>query len=96
MAASPDPGADPVIRQYRERITDNDRAIVEAVNARLRLVRELKAYKDHAGLGFVDPQREEHMLAYALRANRGPLSDDGLRRFFATLLELTKSEVADV
>jgi chorismate mutase len=29
---------DPLIRQLREQISDNDRAIVEAINARLKLV----------------------------------------------------------
>ena len=29
---------DPLIRQLREQISDNDRAIVEAINTRLRLV----------------------------------------------------------
>jgi chorismate mutase len=33
---------DPVIRQFREQISDNDRAIVEAMNARLKLVARLK------------------------------------------------------
>jgi chorismate mutase len=29
---------DPLIRQLREQISDNDRAVVEAINARLKLV----------------------------------------------------------
>ena len=29
---------DPVVRQIREEISDNDRAIVEAINKRLKLV----------------------------------------------------------
>ena len=44
-----DENADPVIRQYREKISDNDRALVEALNKRLRLVAELKKYKDAEG-----------------------------------------------
>ena len=33
------------------------------------------------------------MFRYLDRANRGPLSSDGLRRIYAALLELTKDEV---
>jgi hypothetical protein len=33
------------------------------------------------------------MLNYLLRANRGPLSADGLREFFTEILDLTKREV---
>ena len=84
---------DPLIRQLREQISDNDRALVEMVNKRLQLVARLKRYKESRGIGFLDPEREEWMLAYLSRANRGPLSDDGLRDFFASLLELTKREV---
>ncbi len=85
---------DPLIRQLREQISDTDRAIVEAINARLKLVARLKEYKESRGLSFVDPEREEWMLSYLTRANRGPLSADGLQEIFAELLDLTKREVA--
>ena len=84
---------DPIIRQLREQISDNDRAIVEAINNRLKLVARLKGYKESRGLSFVDPEREEWMLQYLARANRGPLSADGLREIFEALLDLTKREV---
>jgi chorismate mutase len=84
---------DPLIRQLREQISDNDRAIVEAINARLKLVAQLKGYKESRGLSFVDPEREEWMLQYLARANRGPLSDDGLRQIFEEILDLTKREL---
>ncbi len=84
---------DPLIRQLREQISDTDRAIVEAINARLRLVARLKLYKESRGLGFVDPDREEWMLQYLQRANRGPLSQEGLQELFEEILDLTKREV---
>jgi len=84
---------DPIIRQLREQISDNDRRLMEAVNKRLELVARLKRYKESRGIGFVDPEREEWMLQYLQRANRGPVSAEGLREFFARVLELTKREV---
>ena len=84
---------DPFIRQVREQISDNDRAIVDSINARLKLVARLKGYKESRGLDFVDPDREEWMLQYLARANRGPLSSDGLRELFEEILALTKREV---
>ena len=86
---------DPFIRQLREQISDTDRSIVEAVNTRLKLVARLKGYKESRGLSFVDPEREEWMLQYLQRANRGPVSAEALREFFERVLELTKREVAD-
>ena len=86
---------DPFIRQTREQISDTDRKLVEALNARLELVGRLKRYKDSHGIGFVDPEREEWMLQYLQRVNRGPLSQEGLEAFFTHLLDLTKREVSD-
>jgi chorismate mutase len=85
---------DPIMRQLREQISDNDRKLVEAINARLNLVAKLKRYKEQKGIDFVDPEREEWILAYLQRANRGPLSTGGLREFFTRVLELTKKEVS--
>ena len=84
---------DPLIRQLREQISDTDRSIVEAINARLKLVARLKQVKESRGIEFVDPEREEWQLRYLQRANRGPLSDAGLREIYAELLDLTKREV---
>ena len=88
-----DENADPAIRQYREQISDNDRALVEALNKRLRLVAQLKKYKETRGVEFVDLQREEWILQDLARANRGPVSNDGLRDFYAAVFDLTKREV---
>jgi chorismate mutase len=91
--AGPDT-SDPLIRQLREQISDNDVAIVEAVNARLKLVARLKRVKEESGIDFLDPAREEWMLQYLTRANRGPLSPEGLREIYTELLDLSKREVA--
>lgn len=85
---------DPVIRQLREQLSDNDVKIVEAINARLQLVARLKRVKAERGIEFLDPAREEWMLQYLARANRGPLSAEGLREIYVELLDLTKREVA--
>ena len=84
---------DPLIRQLREQISDADRTIIEAVNVRLELVSRLKDYKESRGMSFVDPEREEWMLSYLTRANRGPLSAEGLQEIFSEILDLTKREV---
>lgn len=92
--ANDEAGADPVVRQLREQISDNDAAIVEGINRRLRLVARLKEYKASRGLDFVDLAREDWMVRYLARANRGPLSPEGLREIFEDILDLTKREVA--
>ncbi len=86
--------ADPVIRQMRAEISDTDRALVEQINKRLRLVARLKEYKDSHGVDFVDPAREAWMIQDLQRANRGPLSADGLKEIYAEILAMTKREVS--
>jgi len=85
--------ADPEVVRVRREISDLDTALVELVNKRLKLVAGLKRYKDEHGIGFVDLAREEWMLRYLQRANRGPLSDSGLSGLYHALLDLTKREV---
>jgi chorismate mutase len=84
---------DPVISHLRHQISDNDRALVGLVCKRLELVATIKSYKERHGIDFLDAQREQWMLRDLHRANRGPLSTDGLDELFADLLALTKREV---
>jgi len=84
---------DPHVARVRREISDLDRALVDLVNKRLKLVAQLKRYKEEHGIGFVDLAREEWMLQYLQRANRGPLSADGLSRLYHELLSLMKQEV---
>lgn len=84
---------DPHVLKVRRAISDLDSALIELVNKRLRLVAQLKRYKEEHGIGFVDLAREEWMLRYLQRANRGPLSAEGLDELYHYVLGLTKQEV---
>ena len=87
--------ADRLIQELRAQISDNDRAIVRALNKRLELVARLKRHKESQGLEFVDPKQEEAVLRDLSRANRGPLSPDGLQALYREIIELTKREVSE-
>ena len=86
--------SDPLVRRLREQIAERDRAILDAVNARLKLVAELKRHKQDQGIDFVDPEQEERLMRSLDAANAGPLSRDGLRQLWKEILALTKREVA--
>jgi chorismate mutase/prephenate dehydratase len=87
------PEADPFVKQLREQISDVDRSLVDAINKRLKLVQQLWRYKESRGMPVLAPDREEWMVTYLTRANRGPLSEDGLRAIYAEVLALTKREL---
>jgi chorismate mutase len=79
--------------ELRRTILDNDRSIVAAVNARLRLVDELWRLKAERGDPRLDPDRERRLRAALAASNDGPLSPDGLVRLIDALLALTKDEL---
>jgi 3-deoxy-7-phosphoheptulonate synthase/chorismate mutase len=87
------PAFDPTVQRLRDEISELDASILDAVNARLELVAALRRHKEVVGLPFVDPDRERKLLDDLVLANRGPLSDEGLRELFCELLDLTKREV---
>ena len=86
--------SDALIRRLREQIAERDRAVLDAVNARLRLVTELRRHKEREGIDFGDPEQEERLLLALEDANAGPLSREGLRKLFEEILALTKHEVS--
>lgn len=81
------------LAELRRRVGENDRAIVEAVNLRLRLVGELWRLKDEHGTARLDEGRERRLREELRASNDGPLSDDGLDRLVDELLALTKREL---
>ena len=85
---------DPVIKHYREQISDNDVKILEALNKRVKLVKSLKDYKEAQGLSFYDAAQEDWVITYLSRANRGPLSNEGLREIYSLILQVAKREAA--
>ena len=85
---------DPVIKHYREQISDNDVKILDALNKRIRLVKSLKDYKEAQGLSFYDAAQEDWVITYLCRANRGPLSNEGLREIYSLVLQVAKREAA--
>ena len=86
------PSDDPVIKQFRDQISDNDLKIIDLINKRLTLVDKLWRYKAEHGVDMYNPEREEWMVTFLSRANKGPLSQDALREVYRTIVEATKEE----
>lgn len=87
--------SDPVIRSHREQIAAIDLQILDAINQRITLVRQLRDHKASLGLGFHDAAQEDRVLTSLCLANRGPLSDEGLRTIFGDILAWAKRCVAE-
>ena len=84
---------DQALDTLRSRVAETDGEILELVNRRVELVREIRAHKEANGLPFLDPGQEERLLARLRGANPGPLSDEGVERLFREILDLVKREL---
>jgi prephenate dehydrogenase len=78
----------------RAEIETLDRQLLEALNRRLELVAAVRRHKDEAGERWIDPEREAELLQTLVAANRGPLSERGVRAIFSAVLDVLKQEVA--
>ncbi len=85
---------DPVMQELREQVESVDRQILEAINARIGLVAQIRRHKAENGIDFLDPGREEWLLQHLVEANAGPISEEGVRELFKTILDLVKRELA--
>ena len=83
---------DPVIKQFREKISDNDLKLVELLNKRVKLVTQLWEYKRQQEMDTYEPAREDWLLTYVTRANNGPLSGDALAELYRRIIDVTKHE----
>jgi chorismate mutase len=88
------PSDDPVVREYRDQISDNDLRIIELINRRLSLVDRLWRYKAEHGIDMYNPEREAQMVTFLTGANTGPLSSEALAEIYRVIVETTKTEAA--
>ena len=82
-----------MIENYREQITEADRALLAAINRRIELVRALHEHKRAEGIPLRDPAREEQLVVELQAANHGPLSPAGVAELFRHVLDLTRKEI---
>ena len=90
-----DAAGDTVVDSYRAQISAVDSELLDALNRRVALVRELHAHKRQRGYPMRDPAREQALIASLAAANPGPLSDHGLERLYRVLVEVCTDEAAD-
>ena len=83
---------DPLVAEYRARISAADDDLLAALNHRLQLVSELHAHKRRQGYPLFDGSREQDVVARAVAQNPGPLSDRGVSELYALLLPLCTAE----
>ena len=79
------------IEDWRRKINEIDRKLVELLNERSRCAVEIGRLKRAAALPLYQPERESEVLEAAEHANRGPLPDTAIRRLFERILDEARS-----
>lgn len=79
------------LEDWRRRIDEIDRKLVELLNDRSQCALEIGKIKQEQGLPLYQPDREKEVLQNAARINSGPLSDAAIRRLFERIIDEARS-----
>lgn len=75
------------LAEWRERIDELDRQLVDLLNVRTRIVEEIGRVKRECGMRIYEPKREEQVLANVEEHNVGPMDADAVRRIFERIID---------
>jgi chorismate mutase len=86
------------IAEWRRKIDELDRQIVELINARAQAAQEIGKLKRNTAMPIYEPVREKTIFENVSRANRGPLPDSELRQVYERIIDvmrnIQKNEIA--
>jgi len=75
------------IEDWRRRIDEIDRKLLELLNERSRCAIEIGKLKRAENLRVYDPERERDILRRMKEQNQGPLDEEGLQRLFERVID---------
>jgi len=79
------------IADWRRKMDEIDKQLVELLNERCRCALEIGHLKLEAKIPLYQPAREKEVLDNAEGNNRGPLSHDAIRRLFERIIDEARS-----
>jgi len=75
------------IEDWRRKIDEIDRKLVELFNERSKCAIEIGKLKHAENLNVYDPEREQEVLRRIKEANHGPLDNESLQRLFERIID---------
>ena len=79
------------LSDWRDRIDEIDKKLVELLNERSKCALEIGRLKQETNMPLYQPERENDVLSNAENNNRGPLSDAAIRRLFERIIDEARS-----
>jgi chorismate mutase len=83
------------LSDWRRRIDEIDKKLVELLNARSQCALEIGKLKQAARIPLYQPDRENEVLANAENNNSGPLTDAAIRRLFERIIDEARAAERD-
>jgi chorismate mutase len=83
------------LADWRRRIDEIDKKLVELLNERSRCALEIGKLKQEAHIPLYQPERENEVLANAESNNSGPLTDAAIRRLFERIIDEARAAERD-
>jgi chorismate mutase len=75
------------LEAFRVKIDEVERRIVDLLNERTTVVEEIGRVKREAQLPIYEPKREDQVFANITGSNRGPISQEAVRRIFERIID---------
>jgi chorismate mutase len=79
------------ISDWRKKIDDLDRKLVELLNQRAAAAIEIGRLKRNTDLPIYEPDREREVIAHAQTVNHGPLVARDLAQIFERIMDVMRS-----
>jgi chorismate mutase-like protein len=83
------------LSDWRRRIDEIDKKLVELLNERSKCALEIGKLKQAAKIPLYQPDRENEVLANAESNNSGPLTDAAIRRLFERIIDEARAAERD-
>jgi chorismate mutase len=83
------------LSDWRRRIDELDKKLVELLNERSRCALEIGKIKQAEHLPLYQPEREREVLENAERNNAGPLTHEAIRRLFERIIDEARAAERD-
>ncbi|MHB9037225.1 MAG: prephenate dehydratase [Armatimonadota bacterium] len=79
------------ISEYRKKIDEIDKQLVDMINERANCALEIGKMKDKSSKSIFAPEREKQVLGGVLKNNRGPLSDGSMGAIFREVISACRA-----
>ena len=83
------------ISDWRRRMDEIDKKLVELLNERCQCALEIGHLKQQAHIPLYQPAREKEVLSNAEGNNQGPLKDAAIRRLFERIIDEARAAERD-